>query len=101
VRLIVHHQDSLTVVVDEAQAALYPLVAGLVEGINKKLYFGDPLTSRVRDDVPPAELGQMLQQPGVLYVRKDVSQLVRSSVASSSEAPRGSVPPPPGSQDPR
>lgn len=95
VRVIALQQATLTVVVDEAQPELYPLVAGMVEKINAKLYFGEPLASRVRDDMQPAELGQMLQQPGVLYVRKDVSQIVRNS-ASSVQPPsgdRGSQPP--------
>jgi tRNA A-37 threonylcarbamoyl transferase component Bud32 len=95
VRLIALHQDSLTVVVDEAHPDLYPLISGMVEGINRKLYFGEPFTSRVREDVQPSELGQMLQQPGVLYVRQDVSRLARSSSASDAPAPAaGSTPPP-------
>lgn len=86
VRLIALHRDAITVVVDEANPEIYPLVSGMVEGINQKLYFGDPLTSRVREDVQPAELGQMLQQPGVLYVRKDVSQLARTSSTGGTKS---------------
>jgi hypothetical protein len=94
VRLICLHQESLTVVVDEAQDTLYPLVSGMVEDINRKLYFGQPVTSRVRENVSPSDLSQILQQPGVLYVRKDVAALARTSAAGSTSSTGGSVPPP-------
>jgi eukaryotic-like serine/threonine-protein kinase len=70
VRLICLHQDSLTVVVDEAQDTLYPLISGMIEDINRRLYFGQPVTSRVRENVTASELSQLLEQPGVLYVRR-------------------------------
>jgi hypothetical protein len=81
VRLIVLDQDNLTVLVDEADATLYSFIHGLVDGIARKLYFGRPLTGTVRDDVQPAALAQMLQRPGVLYVRPDVAKLARTSSA--------------------
>jgi tRNA A-37 threonylcarbamoyl transferase component Bud32 len=97
VRLICLHPEGLTVVVDEAQDTLYPLISGMVEDINRKLYFGEPVTSRVRENVPPTELSQILQQPGVLYVRKDVAALARTSAAGSTSSAGGSAPPPPRS----
>ena len=95
VQLISLTQDNLTVVVDQAQDTLYPLVTGLVEGINRKLYFGQPLTSRVRENLLPVELAQILQSAGVLYVRKDVSAIARTSTGTGSSAgsSSGSVPP--------
>jgi serine/threonine protein kinase len=81
VRLVTVNQDNVTVLVDEADAPLYSYIHGLVDGISRKLYFNRPLTSTVRDDVQPAELAQMLQRPGVLYVRPDVARLARSSSA--------------------
>jgi hypothetical protein len=86
VRLICLHQEDLTVVVDEAPDTLYPLVSGMVEDINRKLYFGQPVTSRVRENVTPSELSQILQQPGVLYVRKDVAALARKSGTTGAAA---------------
>jgi tRNA A-37 threonylcarbamoyl transferase component Bud32 len=94
VRVICLHQESLTVVVDEAQGTLYSLISGMVEGINRRLYFGQPVTSRVRENVPPSELSQILQQPGVLYVRKDVAALARASATGGASSGGGSVPPP-------
>jgi serine/threonine protein kinase len=95
VGLICLHEDGLTVVVDEAQDTLYPLVSGMVEDINRRLYFGQSVTSRVRENVPPSELSQILQQPGVLYVRKDVAALARTSATPGASSAGGSVPPPP------
>ena len=70
VRVIALSDNNLTVIVDQAQAAMYARVHDLVEGVNRKLYFGAPLTGSVRDDVPPDELSKVLQRPGVLYVRQ-------------------------------
>ena len=94
VRLISLHQESLTVVVDEAHDTLYPRISGMVDDINRKLYFGQPITSRVRENVPPSELSQLLQQPGVLYVRRDVAALARTWAARSASSAGGSLPSP-------
>jgi tRNA A-37 threonylcarbamoyl transferase component Bud32 len=79
VRLISLQENNLTVVVDQAQAAMYARVHDMVDAINHKLYFGAPLTSTVREDVAPRELAQILQRPGVLFVRPDIATLVRTS----------------------
>jgi|WetSurMetagenome_2_1015567.scaffolds.fasta_scaffold63095_2 serine/threonine protein kinase len=87
VRLVIVAQDHLTIVVDEADADLYSRIHGLVEGVTRKLYFGRPLTGSVRDDVQPGELAQMLQRPGVLYLRPDVAKLARTSSAPPLSKP--------------
>jgi tRNA A-37 threonylcarbamoyl transferase component Bud32 len=74
VRMICLHDNNVAIVVDQAQAAMYARVHDMVERINHKLYFGDPLTGSVREDVTPAELSQWLRRPGVLYVRADVAR---------------------------
>jgi serine/threonine protein kinase len=79
VRLVALFDDTFTVVVDEASAKLYSQVHGMVHAVNRGLVSGKPVTSAVRDDVQPAELAQMLQRPGVLYVRDDVAKLARTS----------------------
>jgi len=79
IRVVIVDQDNITVLVDEAEATLYAFIHGLVDGISRKLFVGRPLTGTVRDDVQPGELAQMLQRPGVLYVRPDVARLARSS----------------------
>jgi eukaryotic-like serine/threonine-protein kinase len=90
VRFVSLSQNTLTVVVDAAQSTLYPRIHEMVDSINQKLWIGDPLTSVVRDDVTLAELNKLLQQAGVLYVRKDVHEMVRSS----SAGPGSQAPPP-------
>jgi hypothetical protein len=84
--MVVVDQDNISVVIDDADAALYSYVQGLVEGISRKLYFGRPFTGSVRHDVLPAELAQMLQRPGVLYVRPDVAKLARSSTPPPTQS---------------
>ncbi len=72
VRLITCQHRSVTVVVDRMQAKIYVRINSMLEAMNKKLFFGEPITVSVRDDVPQDELRRMLQQPGILYVRDDV-----------------------------
>jgi serine/threonine protein kinase len=81
VRLVGLFDDTLTVVVDEASAKLYSQVHAMVDAINRGLVSGKPVTSAVRDDVQVPELAQMLQRPGVLYVRDDVAKVTRTSSA--------------------
>jgi hypothetical protein len=72
VKLITCQQKDILVVVDRMQAKIYVRVNSLLESMNKKLFFGDPMTVSVRDDVPQDEMRRILQQPGILYVRDDV-----------------------------
>jgi len=72
VKAIFVKQDHITVVVDKAQAAIYLHVNSLIDEANRKLYFGEPLTASVRDDLPPGDFQRLLRQPGVVYVRDDV-----------------------------
>jgi predicted Ser/Thr protein kinase len=72
VKLITCQQKNILVVVDRMQAKIYVRVNSMLESMNKKLFFGDPMTVSVRDDVPQDELRRILQQPGILYVRDDV-----------------------------
>jgi predicted Ser/Thr protein kinase len=72
VKLITCQQNKILVVVDRTQAKIYVRVNGMLESMNRKLIFGDPMTVAVRDDVPQEELRKILQQPGVLYVHDDL-----------------------------
>jgi hypothetical protein len=72
VKAIFVKQDNITVVVDKAQAAIYLHVNSLIDEANRKVYFGEPLTASVRDDLAPADFQRLLRQPGVVYVRDDV-----------------------------
>jgi serine/threonine protein kinase len=72
VKLISCQQNDILVVVDRMQAKIYVRVNSLLESMNRKLFFGEPMRVSVRDDVPQDELRRILQQPGILYVRDDL-----------------------------
>ena len=64
--------DRITVIVDKAQARVYVRVNNLVEKTNGKLFHGAPFEAVVRDDMNEAQLLEVLREPGVAYVRKDL-----------------------------
>ncbi len=72
VRTIRIKEDSITVVVDRAQASQYIRINSLVDEINKKLYFGRPVEVAVLDDLPEDEFQHMLRETGIAFVRDDV-----------------------------
>jgi len=72
VRAILVRGDGLTVIVDQAKAKMYIRINSLVDTINRKRFFGDPVKAEVRDDLSPEELQKDLRKPGVVYVREDV-----------------------------
>ncbi len=78
VRLVAWPQKQAIVVVDQIHAKVYLRLNGLMEDLNKKLFFGDPMTVLVRDDVTAEEFRAMLQEPGVLYVRDDAFESLKS-----------------------
>jgi len=92
VRFVALNQNTLTVVLDAGQAALYARIHGMVDDINQKLFMGDPLTAGIRDEPPPAEMARLLQQPGVLHVRPDVYEQARTSAAPPAVPPDASKP---------
>jgi predicted Ser/Thr protein kinase len=71
VRLIVLQGLRLTVAADLAQAKTYVRANALVDKINSSMFFGEPFTVVVRDDLSPEETKALLNGPGVLYVRED------------------------------
>ena len=87
VKLVQCQGQTLTVAVDQTDAAIFPKIHELVDDANRRLYFGDDLAAAIRDDLTVEELRTLLQQPGVLYVRKDV--------LDSRPPAMPSVPPPP------
>ena len=72
VRIIIFHEDQVTVLTDKALARTYVRINALMDRINRKKYFGDDYSVTVRDQVEPEEERRALATPGVLYVRKDV-----------------------------
>jgi predicted Ser/Thr protein kinase len=69
VRAVILREDRVTVIADEVPASLYVRANGLIEDINKKLFFGKPVESEIRDEVTEDEFKTILRQTGVAYVR--------------------------------
>ena len=61
----------ITVVADRAMAKTYVRVNSVIEAINAKMFFGEPLSAVVRDGLTPEQLRALLTGPGVVYVRHD------------------------------
>jgi hypothetical protein len=72
VNLIAYQENRTTVVVGRSQAKIYLRVNSLIDSMNRKLFFGEPIVATIRDDVTSEEFRQMLKEPGLLYVRDDV-----------------------------
>jgi hypothetical protein len=73
VQVIAIRGNRITIVADRAPARLFLRVNGLVETVNGKLFFGEPIEAAVCDDLTDEALAQMLREPGVAYVREDVA----------------------------
>ncbi len=72
VKAVIIREDRVTVVVEKAQASIYIHVNSLIEEVNKKLYFGKPVTAAIRDDLTGEEFQRMIREPGVSYISEDV-----------------------------
>jgi hypothetical protein len=71
VRLMALDGMRFTVLADQARARTYVRANAIVDGVNSSMFFGDPFTVVVRDDVSPEEEQALLTGPGILYVRED------------------------------
>ncbi len=65
--------DRMTVVVAKAPAKTYIRISSLIDSVNGKLFFGKDITGEIRDDVADKDLRTLLRQPGVTYIRDDVT----------------------------
>jgi predicted Ser/Thr protein kinase len=72
VRVVAFEGTRATVVVDQAVAKTYLRVNTLLERINASMFWGEPFSVSVRDDLGPDETRALFAGSGVLYVRKDV-----------------------------
>ena len=72
VLVVVRRDRHVTVVVDKAVARTYVKINAMIDRINQKWFFGEPVSVTIRDDVPPQEMRTILQASGVLYARDDV-----------------------------
>jgi hypothetical protein len=71
VRLLALDGMKLTAVADKAMANTYVRLNAILDSINGSMFFGDPFTLVVRDDLAPEEFRALLTGPGVLYLRDD------------------------------
>jgi hypothetical protein len=71
VRVIRAEDADLTVVVERATSRLYGRINTQLSRGNRKLFFGRPMSVAIRHDLTPEELRQLLNSPGVRYVRED------------------------------
>ena len=71
IRLIALDDMRFTVLADRAKARTYVRANAIVDTVNSKMFFGDPFSVVVRDDLPPEEEQALLTGPGILYVREE------------------------------
>jgi len=71
VRMVSVSGDHVTVVADKALAKTYVRVNALMASVNTNMFFGEPFTVTVRDDVSPDETRALLTGSDVLFVRDD------------------------------
>jgi tRNA A-37 threonylcarbamoyl transferase component Bud32 len=65
--------DRVTVVVAKAPAKTYIRITSLIDSANRRLFFGKDVTGEIRDDVADKDLRTLLRQPGVTYIRDDIT----------------------------
>ena len=73
VRLVALDGMRFTLVADRAQAKTYVRANALLDSINSSMFFGEPFTLAIRDEVSTEEEKALLSSPGVLYVREEAA----------------------------
>ena len=87
VRLVTGHQRQFTVVVERPVAQLYSRINRHVAACNRKLYFGQPMSISILNDLTPAKAQELLSGPGVRYVRQDLINQARTVGEPSPTSP--------------
>jgi predicted Ser/Thr protein kinase len=72
VRMVSVSGNHVTVVADKALAKTYVRVNALIDAVNTQMFFGDPFTVNVRDELSTEEARSLMSGSGVLFVRDDV-----------------------------
>jgi serine/threonine protein kinase len=70
VRLVALDGMRFTIVADNAQARTYVRANAALDAVNGSMFFGDPFTLVVRNDVDPEDERALLSASGILYVRE-------------------------------
>ena len=73
IKAVVIQEDRVTVVLDRAPAKTYIHINRQVESLNSRLFFGKPAVIEIKDDLTNTELQRLIRQPGVVYVRDDIT----------------------------
>jgi serine/threonine protein kinase len=71
VRAVIIREDKVVVVADNPPASLYLRVTSLIEGINKRLYFGRHVEAEIKGNLAEDEFRRLVSQTGVVYLRDD------------------------------
>jgi serine/threonine protein kinase len=72
VRVVAVQDRQFTVVVDRPVAQLYARINQQLRVLNRKLYFGRPMTAAILHDLSAERTQHLLTGPGVQYLREDV-----------------------------
>ena len=72
VRVITLRENLISVYVHSPNASLYIRLNSLMDTINRKLFYGEPMELVVRDDASDEELNSILREPGVRFVQEGV-----------------------------
>lgn len=70
-KVVVLRGREVTVLVDRAVAKTYVRINAWMDRINRKMFFGEPFTVSIRDDFSVEQEKELLNGPGVLYVREE------------------------------
>jgi len=73
VKAVIIQEDRVTVILDKAPAKSYLRINSQVESLNSSLFFGKPVTVEIKDDLLDADIKRLIRQPGVTYIRDDIS----------------------------
>ncbi len=72
VKAVIVRDDRITALTEKAPAKVFIRLTGLVDDINRKLYFGKPVSAEVKNDLPEGEFRGWLKQTGIVYIREDI-----------------------------
>jgi predicted Ser/Thr protein kinase len=72
VKAVIIKGEAVTVVMDKGPAKTYIRITSLIDGINRKLFLGKPVTASIKDDLGEREFQNMLRDTGIVYARDDM-----------------------------
>ena len=75
VRAVVIRDDRVTIVMDHAPAKTYIRISSLIDEINRRLYFGKPVTAEIKDEISDLEFRNLLRTQSVAYARDEEKKI--------------------------